>query len=78
MKYLIIITLILLTSCTNFKKEVTEKKCEIKQIEETVGSTIEPTSTYKLITDCGNITTRDSKYRLGDSIIIKEVKLIKK
>ena len=77
MKYLILIALII-TSCTNFKKEVTEKKCEIKQIEETVGSTIDPASTYKLITDCGNITTRDSKYRLGDSIIIKEVKLIKK
>lgn len=76
MKYLILITLII-TSC-NFKKVTTDKKCEIKQIEETVGSTIEPTSTYKLITDCGNITTRDSKYRLGDSIIIKEVKLLKK
>jgi len=76
MKYLILITLII-TSCTNFKKEITEKKCEIKQIEETVGSTIDPTSTYKLVTDCGYITTRDSKYRLGDSIIIKKVKLIK-
>ncbi len=77
MKYLILITLII-TSCTNFKKEITEKKCEIKQIEETVTSTIEPTPTYKIITDCGDIITRDSKYRLGDSIIIKEIKLIKK
>lgn len=77
MKYIILIALII-TSCTNFKKEVTEKKCEIKQIEETVGSTIEPTSTYKLITDCGSITIREPKYRLGDSIIIKKIYIIKK
>ena len=73
MKYLILILLI--TSC-NFKNEVTQKKCAIKQIEETVGSTIEPRSSFKLITDCGNITTRESKYRLGDTIIIN-VKIIK-
>jgi hypothetical protein len=68
MKYLIIILLII-TSC-NVKNEVTERKCAITQIEETVGSPIDPRSSFKLITDCGNITTRDSKYRLGDTIII--------
>jgi len=76
MKYLIIL-LCIFTSC-KFENEVNKRKCVIKEIEVNVGSTIDSSPKFKLITDCGVIIKRDDKYRVGDTIIIHEIKIFEK